>query len=196
MARWFCPYCGQENNGNFCVACGTAMPQPVGQTTESKQATDSPQPSPFVVTFETGRHYKVHKSYVWLGPVVAVLAVAVIALANSMPGIMQGISALRDSDVHIPVLPLWWASSSASLLSTVLSWPFTLLRTRICRTCLTNASSASIPESSPSVVRTFPMHAYNRSTTVQRLFSDWLACARCRSILLVVRRTRRCAFRS
>ena len=103
MTRWFCPQCGQENNGNFCTACGTTVPQPLRQAAESEQAVSSPQPSPFVVTFETGRHYKVHKSYVWLGPVVAVLAVAVIALANSMPGIMQGISALRDSDVHIPV---------------------------------------------------------------------------------------------
>lgn len=103
MTGWFCPQCGQENNGNFCVACGAGMPQPLRQTAESEQVTSSSQPSPFVVTFETGRHYKVHKSYVWLGPVVAVLAVAIVALANSMPGIMQGISALRDSDVHIPV---------------------------------------------------------------------------------------------
>ena len=104
MARWFCPHCGQENNGNFCIACGTGMPQSLRQTSESGQAADPPQPSPFVVTFETGRHYKVHKSYVWLGPVVAVLAVAVIALANSMPGIMQGITALQNADVHVPVL--------------------------------------------------------------------------------------------
>ena len=104
MARWFCPHCGQENNGNFCIACGIGMPQALRQTSESGQAADPPQPSPFVVTFETGRHYKVHKSYVWLGPVVAVLAVAVIALANSMPGIMQGITALQDADVHVPLL--------------------------------------------------------------------------------------------
>ena len=104
MTRWFCPQCGQENNGNFCTACGATVPQPLRQAAESAQAVSSPQPSPFVVTFETGRHYKVHKSYVWLGPVVAVLAVAVIALANSMPGIMQGITALQNADVHVPVL--------------------------------------------------------------------------------------------
>ena len=103
MARWFCPQCGQENDGNFCTACGTAIPQPLRRAAESGQVVSSPQSSPFVVTFETGRHYKVHKSYVWLGPVVAVLAVAIVTLANSMPGIMQGVAALQDSDVHIPV---------------------------------------------------------------------------------------------
>ncbi|MBO4352652.1 MAG: PH domain-containing protein [Eggerthellaceae bacterium] len=111
MAKWFCPQCGQENQGNFCIACGTPIPKAVAEPSggiASEADADSPvevghtvQASPFVVTFETGKHYKVHKSYVWLGPAVAVLAVLVVVLLNSIQGIMQGLSALQASGVAV-----------------------------------------------------------------------------------------------
>lgn len=37
---------------------------------------------PYTVTFETGRHYKVHKSYIWVGPLLALAAVVVVVLLN------------------------------------------------------------------------------------------------------------------
>ena len=91
MSWWMCPNCGQENEGNFCIGCGA--PQPQQQSAPA-----------FSVTFETGRHYKVHKSYIWLGPIIAVLAVIVVALFNSIGSIMQGLSALEEAGASIPVL--------------------------------------------------------------------------------------------
>ena len=44
------------------------------------------QANPFIATFETGRHYKVHKSYVYVAPIVAVLAVVFVTLINGARG--------------------------------------------------------------------------------------------------------------
>ena len=61
--------------------------------------------NPFIATFETGRHYKVHKSYVYVAPIVAVLAVVFISLLNSVQGLVQLYEAVqRDEIAFNPVL--------------------------------------------------------------------------------------------
>lgn len=58
-------------------------------------------PARLPVTFETGRHYKVHKSYMWLGPLVATLMVIIIVALNGAQGIVQLIIAIRNHGLHV-----------------------------------------------------------------------------------------------
>ena len=60
-----------------------------------------PSPSPFIATFETGRHYQVHKSYIWLGPIVAVFAVVFATLINGMQGWIQLATAIQDGELQV-----------------------------------------------------------------------------------------------
>ena len=59
------------------------------------------EPTPFIATFETGRHYKVHKSYVYVAPIVAILAMFFITLLNGMQGWIQLAIALQNGDIHV-----------------------------------------------------------------------------------------------
>ena len=56
--------------------------------------------NPFVSTFETGRHYKVHKSYVYVAPIVAAVAVVFLTLVNGMQGWIELYYAFQKGDVH------------------------------------------------------------------------------------------------
>jgi putative membrane protein len=56
-------------------------------------------PEQIPVSFETGRHYKVHRSYVWLGPIIATISILVIVALNGMQGIIRGIEALHSAGV-------------------------------------------------------------------------------------------------
>ena len=60
--------------------------------------------SPFVGTFETGRHYRVHKSYVYAAPILAVLAVVGVTLLNGMQGWVDLVFAIRDGKLAVNVL--------------------------------------------------------------------------------------------
>jgi len=57
--------------------------------------------NPFVATFETGRHYQVHKSYVYVAPVVAVVAAVFVTLLNGARGWIELAMALRNGDLSV-----------------------------------------------------------------------------------------------
>ena len=59
------------------------------------------QPNPFVATFQTGRHYKVHKSYIWVAPITAVLAFVAIAFLNGIQGLVQLAIAIQNGDIGV-----------------------------------------------------------------------------------------------
>ena len=56
-------------------------------------------PAPLIATFETGRHYKVHRSYIYVAPIAAVAAVVVITLLNGMQGWAELYFALQRGDI-------------------------------------------------------------------------------------------------
>ena len=60
--------------------------------------------SPFVGTFETGRHYRVHKSYIFAAPILAVSAVLVVVLLNGMQGWIDLFFAIRDGKLAVNVM--------------------------------------------------------------------------------------------
>ena len=62
-----------------------------------------PQETRFIATFETGRHYKVHRSYIWVGPITATAAVIVVVLLNSIQGLVQLGLAIRDGNIAVSV---------------------------------------------------------------------------------------------
>ena len=59
------------------------------------------QQKPYVATFETGRHYQVHKSYIWVGPIVAVFAMAFLTLINGIQGWIELAKAIQAGDIHV-----------------------------------------------------------------------------------------------
>ena len=59
------------------------------------------QDNHFVGTFETGRHYQVHKSYVYVAPIVAVLVFLAVVLLNGMQGIIQLVIAVQNGDIAV-----------------------------------------------------------------------------------------------
>ena len=59
------------------------------------------QQKPYVATFETGRHYQVHKSYIWVGPIVAVFAMAFLTLVNGIQGWIELAKAIQAGDIHV-----------------------------------------------------------------------------------------------
>ncbi len=61
----------------------------------------SASPNPYIATFETGRHYKVHKSYIYVAPFVAVAAVIIVTLFNGMQGWIQLAIALQNGDINV-----------------------------------------------------------------------------------------------
>lgn len=63
------------------------------------------QTNTFVASFETGRRYQVHKSYVWVGPIVAIGATAFVALTSGAQGLIDLILAFQRGDINVnPVL--------------------------------------------------------------------------------------------
>lgn len=60
--------------------------------------------NPFIATFETGRHYKVHKSYIFVAPVVATVAVVFVSALNGMQGLVQLVSAVQRGDIAVNLL--------------------------------------------------------------------------------------------
>lgn len=58
------------------------------------------QTNPYVATFETGRHYQVHKSYVYVAPVVAVIAAIFITLINGVQGWVKLARAVQNGDIN------------------------------------------------------------------------------------------------
>lgn len=62
------------------------------------------QANPFIATFETGRHYKVHKSYVYVAPIVAVLAVIFVTLINGARGWVDLAMAVRNGEINVDPL--------------------------------------------------------------------------------------------
>ncbi len=61
------------------------------------------QQNSFIATFETGRHYQVHKSYVYVAPIIALLAVVLVTLLNGMQGWIQLIKAIQDGDIAVNI---------------------------------------------------------------------------------------------
>ena len=59
------------------------------------------QQNPFIATFETGRHYKVHKSYVWVAPIVAVVIFLFVTLVNGASGWVQLAIAIRNGEINV-----------------------------------------------------------------------------------------------
>ena len=71
----------------------------------------------FNVSFQTGAHYKVHKSYVFLGPVVAVLAFVAIAALQGMQGWIELAKAINSGNIAIsPMLVVLIAIGSIVLV--------------------------------------------------------------------------------
>lgn len=60
--------------------------------------------SPYTVTFETGRHYKVHKSYIWVGPLIALVVVIAAVLLNGASGWVQLIMFIQEEGFRFEVL--------------------------------------------------------------------------------------------
>lgn len=52
-------------------------------------------------TFQTGRHYQVHRSYIWVAPIVAVIAFLFITLVNGMQGWVQLYMAIQRGDLQV-----------------------------------------------------------------------------------------------
>jgi len=59
------------------------------------------QPNAFVATFETGRRYQVHKSYIWVGPIVAVGAMLFVMLTSGAQGVIDLIIAFQKGDINV-----------------------------------------------------------------------------------------------
>ena len=53
----------------------------------------------YPVSFETGKHYKVHGSYIWLAPIVVTLAIVLVGGLNSVQGIIGAVAALQQHGV-------------------------------------------------------------------------------------------------
>ena len=53
------------------------------------------------VTFETGRHYKVHKSYVYVAPILAIVIFVFAVLINGMQGWVQLFMAIKDGEIDV-----------------------------------------------------------------------------------------------
>ena len=125
MAEWICPQCGARNGGNFCTECGQGAPQgsaPAAsaavplvpaqaiaqgqQVQASAQAASQPQAQQprFSSRFKTGESYRIHKSYVWLGPLTATLVLVFVALANCVPMIFSLVDAFQQGT--LPISPL------------------------------------------------------------------------------------------
>ncbi|MBQ9003520.1 MAG: PH domain-containing protein [Eggerthellaceae bacterium] len=60
-------------------------------------------PQALPVSFETGRHYKVHRSYIWVAPIVAVLAVTLVSIMNGSQGLFHLFVAIRDGKLSVNV---------------------------------------------------------------------------------------------
>ena len=60
--------------------------------------------NPFVSTFETGKHYQVHRSYIYVAPIVAVIAALFFTLINGHRGIMDLVFAIQDGEISVSPL--------------------------------------------------------------------------------------------
>lgn len=60
--------------------------------------------NPFVATFQTGRHYKVHKSYVYVAPIVAVITVVFVTFVSGLQGWIELFLALQRGGISLDVL--------------------------------------------------------------------------------------------
>lgn len=58
----------------------------------------------FPVTFETGKHYQVHKSYIWLGPLLSAIAVLFLIALNGMQGWIELARAISGGELNVNVL--------------------------------------------------------------------------------------------
>lgn len=77
---------------------------PAAQAASAASAPGSVQSAasnPFVSTFQTGRHYRVHKSYIWVAPIVAVAAALVVTLLNGMQGWVQLFLAVQSGEIEV-----------------------------------------------------------------------------------------------
>ena len=95
------------------VAQGAGQPvaegarQPVAQGTavqgdvNPQQAAQDLQAPQFKSTFETGRHYKVHKSYIWLGPLLATVLFVVIAGFNGLQAWISLAQAIVEGELLV-----------------------------------------------------------------------------------------------
>ncbi len=59
------------------------------------------QANPFVATFETGRHYKVHKSYVYVAPIVAVIFTIFVVFINGIQGWVELYMAFQSGKIGV-----------------------------------------------------------------------------------------------
>lgn len=69
--------------------------------TQTPSTASQAEAGPFIGTFETGRHYQVHKSYIWAAPILAAAAVVGVGLINGAQGLAQLFFALRDGDIVV-----------------------------------------------------------------------------------------------
>ena len=60
----------------------------------------------FPVTFETGKHYQVHKSYIWLGPLLALITVVLIFVLNSIGLIVEIANELGAGRLNVLIVIL------------------------------------------------------------------------------------------
>lgn len=61
--------------------------------------------APLISTFETGHHYKVHRSYIFVAPILAVVAVVFAILANGIQGIVELAFAIKNGELAVnPIL--------------------------------------------------------------------------------------------
>lgn len=64
----------------------------------------------YPVTFETGKHYRVDKSYIWLGPIVAIAAVLFFAIVSNLGALVDLYFAFQsgfDSSILVLVVGLF-----------------------------------------------------------------------------------------
>ena len=106
MGGWFCPVCGHENapDALFCESCGTALPTADATSTVPAPAVQVPVAATSPVGFKTGEHYKVHKSYIYLGPVVGTLGVIVLIALNGMQGWIELFRAVAEHELPVDAL--------------------------------------------------------------------------------------------
>ena len=57
--------------------------------------------SPMLSTFQTGRHYKVHKSYIWVAPIMAVIVFVFVVFLNGMQGWIELYRAIQSGAISV-----------------------------------------------------------------------------------------------
>ncbi len=85
-------------------AASQPHPQPQPPLQQPQPRPPAAAPSPYTVTFKTGQPYHVHKSYIFVGPVAAVLVVIAAIIINGSSGWVELYFALQRHEIELNLL--------------------------------------------------------------------------------------------